>query len=154
MYHIIKKNGKDLLLCSGAMGEADFIKFKHEFGIERDQIKFVPQIVITEILKAEMPTLEQVNDLLSKMPRERCYLMQKASLILWNIYDVVGMFSKRLSHVGRKYYTGRMVRCLLEDKKGNGVYCDKCRNIANGIEEGRVLGLTYRIPLCKRHLSD
>lgn len=69
------------------------------------------------------------------------------------IFSVVGMFFNRLSHIGKKYYTGRMVRWLLEDKKGTGVYCDKCRNIANGIEEGRVLGFKYRIPLCKKHLG-
>ena len=64
------------------------------------------------------------------------------------ITHVVGMFFNRLSHVGKKYYYGRMVRWLLEDKNGTGIYCDKCGNIANGIEQGRVLGLTYRIPLC------
>ena len=71
-----------------------------------------------------------------------------------SIADVVGMFFNRLSHIGKKYYCGRMVRWLLEDKNGTGVSCDKCGNIANGIEQGRVLGLTYRIPLCKKHIGD
>lgn len=69
------------------------------------------------------------------------------------IFSVAGMFFNRLAHVGKKYYYGRMARWLLKDKNGNGVYCDKCGNIANGIEEGCVLGLTYRIPLCKNHLG-
>jgi len=69
------------------------------------------------------------------------------------LFSVVGMFFNSLKYVGKNYYCGNLVGWLLEDKKGKGIYCDKCGNIANGIEEGRVLGLTYRIPLCKKHLG-
>lgn len=69
------------------------------------------------------------------------------------IKDKTNTFFNQLSHVGKQYYDGRMVRWLLEDVNGNGVYCDKCGNLANGVEIGTVLGLNYRIPLCKVHLS-
>ncbi len=46
MYHIIKKNGKDILLCSGTMKDSDFAMVKSEFGIERNQIRFVSQTEI------------------------------------------------------------------------------------------------------------
>lgn len=62
-------------------------------------------------------------------------------------------FLNRLSHIGKKYYVGSRIRWLLQDKKGKGVYCDKCGNIANGIEEGKCLGFRYRIPLCETHLG-
>lgn len=62
-------------------------------------------------------------------------------------------FINEFRHINKKYYEGRMVRWLLEDKKGKGVYCNKCSNIANGIKKGTVLYMTYNIPLCGRHLE-
>jgi len=59
----------------------------------------------------------------------------------------------RIKHIGAKYYCGHLISWLLTDKFGNGVYCDKCGNIANGIEEGKILGFTYRIPLCHKHMG-
>lgn len=69
------------------------------------------------------------------------------------IKSVLRCFLNKVIHVNKQYYYGRMIRWLLEDKNGKGVYCDRCGNIANGIEDGKVLGLTYRIPLCKKHLG-
>ena len=66
---------------------------------------------------------------------------------------MIKIFFNRIFHIGKKYYYGRLVRGLLENKKGKNIYCDKCGNIANGIEEGKVLGFTYRIPLCKKHMN-
>lgn len=63
-------------------------------------------------------------------------------------------FINRISHIGKKYYYGKMISWLIGDKKGKSVYCNKCGNIANGIEEGEILGFIYRIPLCKKHLES
>ena len=60
----------------------------------------------------------------------------------------------QLSHINKRYYYGRDIRWLIEDKHGKKVYCDKCGNLANGIEQGHILGLIYRIPLCKVHLKS
>jgi len=61
-------------------------------------------------------------------------------------------FLNKILHIGKRYYYGKMIRWLLEDKHGKSVYCDRCQNIANGIEEGKIIGFKYRIPLCKKHL--
>lgn len=71
-----------------------------------------------------------------------------------NKLDQIKKFFNKISHIGKHYYYGRMIKWLLEDKTGKSIYCDKCLNIANGIEQGKILGLTYRIPLCKKHLSN
>lgn len=57
MYHLIKKDNKYLLLCSGSMREPDFIRVKELYGIDRDQILFVPQELITYIQNKQMPAL-------------------------------------------------------------------------------------------------
>lgn len=64
------------------------------------------------------------------------------------------LFFSRLLHIGKKYYYGRLVRWLIEDKHGKSVYCNKCGNIANGIDVGQILGFTYIIPLCNKHLEE
>ena len=70
------------------------------------------------------------------------------------IGDKAGEFLNRLRHIGKRYYCGKLVRWLIADKNGKSVYCNKCRNIANGIDEGRMCGLTYRIPFCNKHLNE
>lgn len=59
MYHIIKENGKDVLLCSGTMRDSDFAMFKSEFGIERNQIRFVSQ---TEIQEYGEKSMQQIKE--------------------------------------------------------------------------------------------
>jgi len=65
----------------------------------------------------------------------------------------IDTFFNKIAHINKKYYAGRTVRWLLVNKIGNGVYCDECGNIANDVKKGKVLGLTYRIPLCGKHLE-
>ena len=67
MYHIIKENGKDILLCSGTMGEGDFIKVKKVFGIDKDQIRFVSHELLHFIHRLEAPTKEEVEVMIKKL---------------------------------------------------------------------------------------
>ena len=50
----------------------------------------------------------------------------------------------------KRYYFG-FIRWLLQDSKGNGVYCDRCGNIANGVMEVKKRIGVFNIPLCKTH---
>jgi hypothetical protein len=62
-------------------------------------------------------------------------------------------FKNKIKHIGKKYYRGRVIHWLIEDKYGEKVYCDKCGNIANGVWKGKILGFNYMIPLCKNHFN-
>ena len=53
MFHVIEENGKKILLCSGTMTESDYAMFKSESGIEKEDVRFVPQSVISVILDGE-----------------------------------------------------------------------------------------------------
>jgi hypothetical protein len=59
----------------------------------------------------------------------------------------------RISHIGKKYYSGH-TRWLLTDKKGRSISCDCCGNIANGVITGKVWRFIYTIPLCKKHIGE
>lgn len=68
MYHIIKENGKDVLLCSGTMRESDFVMAKSVFGIERNQIRFVSQ---TEIQKYGEKSIQQIEEYINTLDFNR-----------------------------------------------------------------------------------
>lgn len=61
MYLIIKKNGENILLCSGTMKDSDFAMVKSEFGIEINQIRFVSQTVIQEYGEKSMQQIKAEN---------------------------------------------------------------------------------------------
>lgn len=70
-----------------------------------------------------------------------------------------GRFAQLRGYFNRKFFQGRLVRYMLEEKNGNSVYCDKCGNIANGVlqvwpRSGYQIGNRFNIPLCKKHFME
>jgi len=63
-------------------------------------------------------------------------------------------FLNRIFHIGKRYYVGNQWNFSLIDKRGESVCCNKCERTAFEVEEGKVFGMTYRIPLCQKHLED
>lgn len=63
-------------------------------------------------------------------------------------------FKEKSLHIGRNYYSGKLIRWLLADKKGESVYCFRCGNIANTIITGKLFGfIKYTIPVCRPHIE-
>lgn len=63
-------------------------------------------------------------------------------------------FKEKTLYIGKKYYPGRLIRWMIADKKGESIYCFRCRNIANQLVGGKLFGfIKYTIPVCQPHIE-
>lgn len=53
-----------------------------------------------------------------------------------------------------RYYAGRGVRWIIQDKNGKTPYCFCCGNFANGVGVVNIGKVEFSLPMCKAHVSS
>ncbi len=63
-------------------------------------------------------------------------------------------FVRLRSMLNKKWFTGRMIRWMIEDSSGRNTYCIHCGNMANGVINVKYDKRAYNIPLCNSHAAE
>jgi hypothetical protein len=67
------------------------------------------------------------------------------------------IFITRVKHIGKRHYHQRISNptYAVINKKGKKIYCNKCDNIAVGVDSDIIMKFfRYRIPLCEKHWME